>query len=56
MFSVAVFFAVFVLLKTQLRGKLLLKEMPLSEVMCMGKTVSSDVSGNYLKELPSSEY
>jgi hypothetical protein len=48
MFSVAVFFLVFVLRKTQLAGKLLLKDAS-SEVMCMGKKVSSDVSGNYLK-------
>jgi hypothetical protein len=48
-FSVAVFFAVFVLRKTQLAGKLLLKEECLFRVMCiLGKTVSSDVSGNYL--------
>jgi hypothetical protein len=48
-FSVAVFFAVFVLRKTQL-GKITTQGgMPLSEVMCiLGKTVSSDVSGNYL--------
>jgi hypothetical protein len=44
-FSVAVFF-VFVLRKTH--GKITTQGMPLPEVTYWEKTVSSDVSGNYL--------
>jgi hypothetical protein len=52
-FSVAVFFAVFVLRKTQLWENYYSRRNASSEVTHIGKTVSSDVSGNYLFRLPS---
>jgi hypothetical protein len=49
-FFLLFFFAVFVLRKTQLWKITTQGGMPLPEVTCiLEKTVSSDVSGNYLK-------